>query len=129
MDFPNYTPNERNFTPGDWPIARYNSQNGTEIRILRGSNRYGAKLSLSFTNITDSIAAEFLAHYRSVIGTYQPWYFTASPRVFSGWDTATTEFEASPWGLAWRYDRPPEVTQVKKGRSSVRIELTAILAT
>lgn len=130
MPFPDYVPSERSFNPGDWPVSRYSSQSGAEIRILRGSNRVNARLELTFNNVTDTVAAEFLAHYREVQGTFQSWYFGDDPKVFDGWTASTsTELEAFPWGLAWRYDGPPDIAQVKKGRSNVRVQLAAVTAT
>ena len=130
MPFPDYVPSERSFNPGDWPVSRYTSQNGAEIRILRGSNRVNAQLQLTFNNVTDTVADEFLAHYREVQGTFQSWNFGSDPKVFVGWTASdSTELEAYPWGLSWRYDGPPDIAQVKKGRSNVRIQLTAVIAT
>jgi len=129
MAFPDYIPSERSFNPGDWPVTRYTSQNGAEIRILRGSNRVNATLDLTFNNVTDTVAAEFLAHYREVKGTFETWYFGTDPKVFQGWeDSDTDELEAFPWGLAWRYQAAPEISQVKKGRSTVRVQLVAVTA-
>lgn len=130
-DFPTaLVPNSRQFDPGDWPVKRFNAENGVEIRILRGSNRLNATLELSYENIPDSEAVKFLEHYRDVQGTYQSWNFAVPPAevgAFKGWGTtSTTEFEAIPWGMAWRYDAPPAITQVKKGRSSVRVTLKSV---
>ena len=54
MAFPTLQPTSRDFSPGDWPIKRYNSQSGAEVRILYGSRRTNAKLSLGYDNISDS---------------------------------------------------------------------------
>jgi hypothetical protein len=59
MAFPTLQPTSRDFSPGDWPIKRYNSQSGAEVRILYGSRRTNAKLSLGYDNISDSNAQQF----------------------------------------------------------------------
>jgi len=126
-DFPTLVPNRRNFQPGDWPIKRYTSQNGSEIRILRGNSRVNATLELTYENITDEDANKFLQHYRESQGTYGTWKFSGDGKApFKGFDASTSEMEAEIWGLAWRYDESPKVTQVKKGRSSVQISLRAV---
>jgi hypothetical protein len=130
-DFPtDLVPSSRSFNPGDWPVKRFNSESGAEIRILRGSNRLNSVLELSYDNIADTEADKFLKHYRDVKGTYQSWRFAVAPSAvgaFKGWGAAdTSELEVSPWGMAWRYDAPPEITQAKKGRSNVRVTLRGV---
>lgn len=127
--FPTLVPTSRSFDPGDWPVKRYTAENGTEVRILRGSSRVNATLELGYDNIPDSQAVLFLDHYRANQGTYGTWRFTGdSTAPFKGFDASTSNLEAEPWGLAWRYDGPPQVTQAKKGRSNVRISLKAVVA-
>jgi hypothetical protein len=69
MAFPTLQPTSRDFSPGDWPIKRYNSQSGAEVRILYGSRRTNAKLSLGYDNISDSNAQQFLDDYAAQYGT------------------------------------------------------------
>jgi len=127
-EFPDLYPSGRSFEPGNWPVRTVNSQSGVEIRVLRGSNRSNSSLELSYDNISDTYAAQFLKHYREVQGTFKTWYFPTTTKAFSGWSAAdTSELEASPWGMAWRYESAPQVTQVKKGLSNVRIRLTGVL--
>lgn len=134
-DFPNHVPTGREFQPGDWPVKRYTSQNGSEIRILRGNSRINATLQLNYDNIEDTKAQDFLAHYRSVQGTFQTWYLPAAAfgsvftGAFEGWGGGSLdEFKVKEYGLAWRYTSAPQVTQVKKGRSNVRVSLQAVVA-
>ena len=63
MAFPSLTPTGRQFTPGDFPNKRFNSQSGAEVRILYGSRRVNATLSLSYANVTDANAESFLDDY------------------------------------------------------------------
>jgi len=134
-DFPSIVPTSRSFQPGDWPIKRFTSQNGSEVRILRGNSRVNSQLELGYDNISDTEANKFLTHYREVQGTFKTWYFPpAAPSdktfvaAFKGWGgSSTAELETSPWGMAWRYAEPPQVTQVKRGISNVRLRLIGVL--
>ena len=133
-DFPSIVPTSRSFQPGDWPIKRFTSQNGSEVRILRGNSRVNSQLELGYDNISDTEANKFLTHYREVQGTFKTWYFPKPPsdgkfvEAFRGWGgPSTTELETSPWGMAWRYAEPPQVTQVKLGISNIRLRLIGVL--
>jgi len=133
-DFPTVVPTSRSFQPGDWPIKRFTSQNGSEVRILRGNSRLNSQLELTYDNISDTEAEKFLTHYREVQGTFKTWYFPPAPSdgtfvaAFKGWGgSSVTELETSPWGMAWRYAEPPQVTQIKRGISNVRLRLTGVL--
>ena len=52
MAYPDIRPTSRSFDPGNWPVRSYNAQNGAEVRLLYGSQRYNLKLQLSYQNIT-----------------------------------------------------------------------------
>ena len=69
MAFPNLTPTSRSFESGDYPVKTFKSQNGAEVRILYGDKRTNMKLSLSYANITDAEAEQFLDHFDEVQGT------------------------------------------------------------
>lgn len=123
-----YVPTSRSFDPGDWPVKRYTAENGAEIRILRGSKRTNATLELSYDNIPDTEAEKFLKHYRANQGTYGTWRFEGdSTKPFKGFTGDITELEAEPWKLAWRYDQPPVLTQIKAGVSSIKLTLKAVI--
>jgi hypothetical protein len=83
MAFPTLQPTSRDFSPGDWPIKRYNSQSGAEVRILYGSRRTNAKLSLGYDNISDSNAQQFLDDYAAQYGTLRT--FTLPNAARTGW--------------------------------------------
>ena len=133
-DFPTVVPSSRSFTPGDWPVKSFTSQNGSEVRILRGNSRLNSQLELTYDNIPDSEAEKFLIHYRQVQGTFKTWYFPKAPEdgsfvaAFKGWTgSSVDELETSPWGMAWRYSEAPQLTQVKRGVSNVRLRLSGVL--
>ncbi len=127
MAFPTLAPSSRQFTGGDWPIAKFQSQNGSETRILYGDRRVGHTLSLSYNNITDTEAESFFTDYYAKKGTYETF---ALPQAIptnagKGWSGSTTFFNAGA-GVQWRYAEPPQLTSVYPGVSSVTIKLVAV---
>ena len=124
MAFPSLNPTARSFDPGDWPVKTFRAQSGAEIRILYGSVRTGMQLDLSYDNMTDSEAEQFLTHYNETIGTLRTFQLPQQTRA--GWagtdailDVAATQ--------AWRYAESPKITAVRPGRSSVTVGLVAVI--
>jgi hypothetical protein len=124
MAFPTLVPTSRSYEAGDYPVRTYKSQSGAETRILYGSRRHGMALSLTFDNITDTQAEEFLDHFEETKGTFT--VFTLPSQVFTGWSGNRDAIDA-PTGLSWRYSQAPAVTNVKPGRSSVTVELVGVI--
>lgn len=123
MAFPSLTPTGRQFTPGDFPSKRFNAQSGAEVRILYGSRRVNAVLSLSYANVTDANAESFLDDFSDQLGTFRT--FTLPSEVFEGWSGTTSKIDA-PSGTKWRYDAEPQVQAVRPGISSVTVSLRAV---
>jgi len=124
MTFPALAPTSRDFSPGDWPTKRFNSQSGAEVRILYGSQRTNAKISLSYDNITDANAQLFLEDYDAQLGTLRT--FTLPSAAFSGWSGTNSKLDAPP-GTKWRYEDEPSIKAVRPGRSSVTVKLVAVI--
>lgn len=120
MAFPTLTPTARDFSPGDWPVKRFESQSGAEIRILYGSQRVGATLNLSYDNITDAQAQQFLTDYDGQLGTLRTFTLPAATR------TGTSVNMDAPPQTKWRYAQPPAITSVRPGISSVKVNLVAV---
>jgi len=123
MAFPDLRPAAREFTPGDWPSKRFNSQSGSEIRVLYGSRRVNAKLTLGYENIPDTTADDFLADYAAQYGTLRT--FTLPVNVRAGWTGTSSAIDAPP-NTKWRYESEPRVTSVYRGLSSVQVTLVAV---
>ena len=49
-------------------MRTYNAQNGAEVRLLYGSKRTNVKLQLSYSNVADTVAADFLTHFDETKG-------------------------------------------------------------
>lgn len=124
MAFPTLKPTGREFNSGDWPVKRFNAQSGAEIRILYGNRRTNATLSLSYDNIPDTSAQLFLTDYEEQFGTLRT--FTLPSDVRAGWTGSATGIDAPPSAL-WRYESAPVVQAVRPGRSSVTVNLVAVI--
>ena len=120
MAFPTLAPTARSYSPGDWPVKRFESQSGAEIRILYGSQRVGATLELTYDNIADSEAQQFLTDYDSTLGTLRT--FTVPAGALTGTSVGMTP----PPQTKWRYADTPSVSSVRPGISSVRVSLVAV---
>ena len=128
MPYPAVRPTGRSFDPGDWPVRTYNAQNGAEVRLLYGSKRYNLKLSLTYANITDLKASEFLQHYQETIGTFKTFTFTGDAQValFDGWRGTSSALDP-PIGVNWRYEQQPQVDSVRPGISTVTVSLIGVI--
>ena len=128
MAFPALVPSTRTFVPGDFPVKRFVSQSGVETRVLYGSKETGAKLSLSYKNLADEVADDFIIHFRSVKGTYETFPLNAEDNTNAkgGW-TGDEDALGKPAGTAYRYARQPQLTSVKPGISNVKVDLVAVL--
>jgi len=126
MAFPTIAPTARSFDYGDWPVKKFNSQNGSEVRILYGDKRVNHTLSLNYENITDTQAEQFAQHYYDQKGTYQTFDFgTAISTIGQGWEGSSNFFNAGT-AVQWRYAEPVSITQVRPGISSVTVSFIAV---
>lgn len=123
--FPSLVPSGRSFDPGDLPIKTYNAQNGAEVRIVYGSKRINRKLQLVYANIPDKDAEKFIKHYGDASGTLNQ--FSVPSTALKGWEGIEAQnVMAVESGLDYRYARPPQMTQVAKGKSTVTVDLVMV---
>jgi len=125
MSYPTYAPSSRSYDPGDWPVKTFKALDGVEVRILYGNRRASSTFSLSYQNLTDAEAQEFLDHYDQMLGTFTAFQLPVS--VLKGWGGDLTPFEPSS-SLRFRYKEPPKLDSVKPGVSSVSISLLGVLS-
>ena len=92
MPFPELAPTSRTFEAGDYPIKTFTSQSGVETRILYGSRRTRQRMSLTYQNIFDHQAEEFIDHYDEVFGTLNP-FSIASEGTADGAKTGWNAFD------------------------------------
>ena len=124
MAFPTLQPTGREFDAGSYPVKSFRSQSGVESRILYGSKRVDQSLSLTYDNITDSQAEQFVTHFDEVRGSYAT--FTLPAAVRSGWTASSSTLDVVSGG-AWRYDSAPQISSVKPGISKVQVKLIGVL--
>lgn len=125
-NFPEIKPTTRSWDAGQFPIKSFNAQNGAEIRILYGNMVATKRLQLTYENLTDSESELFFDHYLAMKGTFRQFTLTESAR--SGWEgkRETLGLGGDYFGLKWRYEEPPQINSVFKGRSSVTVNLIAV---
>jgi hypothetical protein len=128
MPYPALRPTSRSFDPGNWPIRTYNAQSGVEIRLLYGSKRYNLRLELTYANIPDSSATQFLAHFDETTGTFSTFELGASAltAIYDGWRASTSAL-SPPAGVNWRYESAPRVENVRPGISTVTVSLIGVI--
>lgn len=124
MSYPSHKPTARAFDAGDYPIKTFKSQNGVEVRILYGDKRTGVRLQLSYDNIPDTDADDFIAHYDETKGSFLS--FTLPSQFRSGWSGTAGAINV-PADNEWRYESPPSIQQVRPGVSSVKVSLIGVL--
>ena len=124
-------PSSRSYESGDFPVKTYKAQNGSEVRILYGSNRTNMRLSLTYANIKDADAEQFLDHYIAVQGTFKT--FELAPfaeyrgSARGGWSGRRDSLGAATSGNAYRYEKAPQLVQVRPGISTVTVNLIGVL--
>lgn len=123
---PDVTPTKCTFIPARIPV--------TEGRLLESaiSKRplsnlpYGSMLELDYTNVDDSIAADFLKVYRNTFNRMFP--VQIAPSIVEGLTNADLIARIlSPVGLSWFFKEGPEVESIIFGVSSFSITLEALL--
>jgi len=131
IPFPNIKPSSRSYTPGTYPQTEFVAQNGAKSVIRYGNKKTDAKLTLGFTNITDSQANEILEKYEEVNSVYDYVSFglTNGLAGINNNDLIFKVDEADSNGvrLRYRFDGPPTVTSVRPGRSNVQCKFVACL--
>lgn len=132
IKFPDIKPTSRTYTPGKYPQAEFVAQNGAKTILRYGNKPVDAKLTLGFTNITDSQANEILEKYEEVNSVYKFIHFPHSSSI-AGVDNEALRFKFNQRDilgntlLRYRFDGPPTVTSVRPGRSNVQCKFVACL--
>ena len=124
MAFPSIAPTSRSFDAGNYPFKTFTAQNGSEVRILYGDKRTGMTLDLTYNNIADTTADDFVAHYDETKGGFTS--FTLPTAFRTGWSGDAAAIDAAT-GNQWRYSAPPTITSVRPGISSVTVKLVGVL--
>lgn len=121
--FPDLKPTARNFKPGTYPQKQYRSLSGVAVKRTFGTQPYGASLELEYQNVPDATVVTLIDHYRSQTAANRR--FQLSSNVTAGMSsTLAARANASVDNLRWEYADAPQVSSVRPGINTVRINLT-----
>ena len=132
IQFPALVPSGRSFSPGSYPEAVFEAQNGSKSFIRYGNKPVNATLSLSFSNISDDDANSILTAYfdsESVAEKYKNISTKALAGIqYSPLDSALSQrIGQYDTGLRWRFSGPPEYSSVFPGVANVSCSFVACL--
>ena len=139
--FPNIAPSQRAYTPGTYPTKQFQSLNGSVTELQYGSKEVDSKLQMTFKNISDDEAWLIFDNYLKVNGGSRG---STGERDFVLFDPASAhpalagisnqqlreriaERVSNAPQLRYRYVKPPTITSVFPGRSTVTVELRGYL--
>ena len=126
-EYPSLAPTSRSYNAGNWPVKSFNAQDGVEVRILYGNRRYNHSVSLTYENISDTVAEQFMQHYFGQLGTYRTFAIAMdSSKITAGWE-GSTDFYNAGVRTQYRYAKPPTLTSIYPGVSTMQVELVATL--
>ena len=121
---PALTPTAMDFTAPEFPVKSSTSISGVVTRRIFGNRGSRSTLQLSFDNIADASAVQFLDAWNASRGQLDA--VTVPSAVFDGASAALVSYVSDGGdGLIWHFAAPPQVQRVKPGISSVRISLEA----
>lgn len=93
---------------------------------MYGSAPFNMTLDLTYDNITDAQADQFLTHYYEVQGTYQTFEIPSTASTFAGWTGGADNLNRASSGAVWRYSEPPQQQSVRPGVSTVSVRLIGV---
>ena len=137
--FPEITPSARVYTPGKYPQKEFQGLNGAVTTLEYGNRVTDSVLKMTFKNVTDDDAWEIYDNYIKANGGRDPDtgeadYVllgpAANPPALAGVQNENLRNVMSErYGahLRYRYAKPPQITSVFPGRSTVEVELRGYL--
>ena len=128
-------PTSRSFRAGKWPITTATSQSGVRSKRLWGSLASGGSLSLTYANIPDDVAEDFIDNWQQTKGGLDYLETTSgcngiqsTDLMFDGMSAdMKAEVLSATAGTQWTYAAAPVIESVAPGISTVKIELIAEL--
>lgn len=124
VNFPAIVPTSMEFTAPEFPVKSNSSLSGVVSRRIFGNRGSKSMLTMSFDNLVDSVAVEFLNAWKSAKGQME--VLSVPSIVFDGADDELTAylFDGGD-GLVWHFSEPPQLERVVPGISTVRVVLEA----
>ena len=127
-------PTSRSFRAGKWPITAATSQSGVRSKRLWGNLASGGLLSLTYANIPDDVAEDFIDRWQQTKGGLDYLETTSGSGIqstdpmFDGMSNdMKAEILSATTGARWTYAQEPIVESVAPNISTVKIELIAEL--
>lgn len=121
---PALTPTAMSFSAPEFPVKANTSLSGVVSRRLFGNRGSRATLGLTYSNIPDASAAEFLTAWNASKGTFNP--LTVPSVVFDGRSAELTAYLTDGGDdLIWHFAERPDVEPVVPGVSTVKVALEA----
>ena len=127
-------PTSRSFRAGKWPITTATSQSGVRSKRLWGNLASGGLLSLTYANIPDDVAEDFIDRWQQTKGGLDYLETTSGSGIqstdpmFDGMSNdMKAEILSATTGARWTYAQEPIVESVAPNISTVKIELIAEL--
>ena len=127
-------PTSRSFRAGKWPITTATSQSGVRSKRLWGNLASGGSLSLTYANIPDDVAEDFIDSWQQTKGGLNYLETTngngiqSTDPMFEGMSAdMKAEILSATTGTQWTYAQEPIVESVAPGISTVKVELIAEL--
>ena len=117
--FPALRPVSRTYTPGEYPVKRFNAINGASTTRLYGSQAFDAQMSLEFI-VDDAELISLTTSWNESNGGFD--HLELPIQVFSGMDSSVF-----PEQLIWRWAEVPSVSSVRGELSRVSVKLIATL--
>jgi len=117
--FPALRPVSRTYTPGEYPVKRFNAINGASATRLYGSKAFDAQMSLEFI-VDDAELISLTTSWNESNGGFD--HLELPIQVFSGMDSSVF-----PEQLIWRWAEVPSVSSVRGELSRVSVKLIATL--
>jgi hypothetical protein len=122
---PNIRPNQREFVCADYPVSA-NEWRGSVAYYPRlwSSTPVSAKLQLTYSNIPDSLAVQFVRLWYNSLSGALPIALPESV-TYGIDDEDLIQRILYPTGLAWRFAQEPSVSNIAPRLSTVQINLVA----
>lgn len=122
VSFPELCPTRRSYTPGVYPVKKFDSISGASVTRLYGSKAFDATLDLQFI-LNDASLQLLLESYHQSRGGALAMDLPAS--VFHG--IGADLQDQIPSYLNWRYAETPALESLVPGRTRVQVKLIATL--
>ena len=126
------SPNERAYSPGEFPISEFQGLNGAVTAVQYGNRVADSALELTFTNVSDDKAFAIFEHYQLVNGgrgdNGERYWAELSREVSIGPlagianESLRSVMAESRGNRRYRYAEPPTITSVFPGVSTVSVK-------